>query len=289
MTPHKPTSNHQFVQWLGCLGILVLLLCLLPACNKSQATLTKDIQKRGKLIAGVKYDSKPFGYLDADGQLHGYDIALMHEIAKRLLGSEDKVEFQQVLSSTRIIALNAGNVDVVGATMTITPEREKVVDFSIPYYTAHQAVIVPSDSLAHHLTDLNNGTILFVIGSTSESNIKHQLPNAKYIGYKSSTDAFSALKAHRGDAMTTDDSIIYGFLADNCGYRMLPERLSNEPYGLAFRQGNQGKGIEKSTSGELRDQINQYLKAMQKDGTLDRLKAQWIDSVLKQKSCSAAS
>lgn len=280
--PRRSTSQHKPFLWLGCLSLLVLL-CLLPACSEQKAVLTKDIQKRGKLIAGVKYDSKPFGYLDANGQLHGYDIALMREIAKRLLGSENKVEFQQVLSSTRIIALNAGNVDIVGATMTITPEREKVVDFSIPYYVAHQAVIVPSNSPVHALNDLSNGTILFVIGTTSESNIKHRLPNAKYIGYKSSTDAFSALKAHRGDAMTTDDSIIYGFLADNCGYRMLPERLSDEPYGLAFRQGTQ-----KST-GELREQVNQYLKDMQKDGTLDRLKAQWIDTVLHEKSCSPAS
>jgi putative glutamine transport system substrate-binding protein len=277
-----PAFRHKPVSRLGCLALLVLL-CLLPACSEQKAALATDIQKRGKLIAGVKYDSKPFGYLDANGHLQGYDIALMREIARRLLGSPDKVEFQQVLSSTRVIALNAGNVDVVGATMTITPEREKVVDFSIPYYTAHQAVIVPADSPVHALTDLDDKTILFVIGTTSEFNIKHRLPDAKYIGYKSSTDAFSALKAHRGDAMTTDDSIIYGFLADNCGYRLLPERLSDEPYGLAFRQGTA------KSSGELRDRINQYLRDMQRDGTLDRLKAQWIDGALQQKSCTPSS
>jgi aspartate/glutamate/glutamine transport system substrate-binding protein len=276
------TSKCNPVLWLGSLFLLVLL-CILPGCGEQKALTTTEVQKRGKLIAGVKYDSKPFGFMDANGKLQGYDIDLMRELARRLLGDGQKVEFQQVLSSTRVIALNAGNVDVVGATMTITPDREKVIDFSIPYYTAHQAVIVPQDSQVRKLDDLHDKAILFVIGTTSEMNIRRRLPNAKYIGYKSSTDAFSALKARRGDAMTTDDSIIFGFLSDNCGYRLLDERLSDEPYGLAFRQAtvNTAEGIA------LRDQVNRYLREMHQDGTLDRLKAKWIDTILQQeKSCS---
>lgn len=278
------TSKSNQTLWLGSLFLLVLL-CVLPGCGEQKILTTADIQKRGKLIAGVKYDSKPFGFLDAEGKLQGYDIELMRELARRIFGKDDdkQVEFQQVLSSTRVIALNAGNVDVVGATMTITPEREKVIDFSIPYYTAHQAVIVPQDSPVRTLNDLNDKAVLFVIGTTSEMNIKRRLPNAKYIGYKSSTDAFSALKAKRGEALTTDDSIIFGFLADNCGYRLLDERLSDEPYGLAFRQGT--KDTVNGTP--LRDTINQHLREMHKDGTLDRLKAKWIDTILQQeKSCS---
>lgn len=262
--------------------LLVGMLCLAPACGSRKAVLTSEIQHRGKLVAGVKFDSKPFGFLDsADGQLKGYDIDLMREISKRLLGKEKAVEFQQVLSSTRVIAINSGSVDVVAATMTITPERAKVVDFSEPYLVAHQAVVVPVNSPVKHLGDLNGKTILFVLGTTSEGTIKKRLPQAKYTGFKSSTDAFSALKSGRGDAMTTDDTIISGFLSDNCGFRVLDEKLSDEPYGLAFRKGSQ------NAPDELRLQINQYLSEMKKDGTLDRLKSKWVDTALKTKPCKS--
>lgn len=260
-----------------------LLLCLialwllgLSACGTGQDPLAA-IRQRGKIIAGVKYDSKPFGYLDTDGQLKGYDIDLLHELAGRMLGKPDAVEFQQVLSSTRVIAINSGSVDLVAATMTITPAREKIIDFSKPYFTAHQAIIVPVSSPVKTLNELNSRTILFVMGTTSESNIKKQLPQAKYVGFKTSTDAFSALKAGRGDAMTTDNTILSGFLADSCGFRMLDQQLSDEPYGIAFKQ---------EAENPLRDEVNKQLAAMEADGTLARLKNKWVDAALKPKPCA---
>lgn len=260
------------------------LLCVLglagvmSACrHDSQSDLLETVQKRGELLAGVKFDSKPFGYLDTDGDLKGFDIELMRELAHRILGDAQQVEFQQVLSSTRVVAVNSGNVDVVAATMTITPDREKFVDFSEPYFVAHQAIIVPVDSQIQKLDDLNGQRVLFVLGTTSETNIKKRLPHAKYIGFKTSTDAFSALKAGRGDAMTTDDTILSGFLADACGFRMLNEKLSNEPYGLAFRQN------EATQAFRLR--VNEELAKMKQDGTLERLQAKWVKKALVTKVC----
>ncbi|MCE3235003.1 MAG: amino acid transporter substrate-binding protein [Vampirovibrio sp.] len=266
----------------ACLsGLLLLgLLGVLPGCGERKAVLTSEIQHRGKLVAGVKFDSKPFGFLDSeDGQLKGYDIDLMREISRRLLNKENAVEFQQVFSSTRVIAIDSGSVDVVAATMTITPKRAKVVAFSDPYLIAHQAVVVPTKSSVKSLSDLNGKTILFVLGTTSEATIKKRLPQAKYTGFKSSTDAFSALKSGRGDAMTTDDTIISGFLTDNCGFRVLNEKLSDEPYGLAFRKGSA------QAPDELRLQVNKYLAEMKQDGTLERLKAKWVDTALNAKPC----
>lgn len=238
-----------------------------------------EVRQRGKLIAGVKYDSKPFGYLDTDEQLKGYDIELLRTLAKRLLGSEKDIEFQQVLSSTRVVAINSSSVDVVAATMTITPAREKIVDFSEPYFIAQQAILVPQNSTVKRLKDLGGKTILFVLGSTSETNIKKQLPSAHYLGFKTANEAFAGLKAGRGDAMTSDNTILSGFMSDSCGFRLLPDRLSSEPYGLAFRQGGN------HDSASLRIAINKELAAMAKDGTLEALKAKWVDSAFQAKPC----
>lgn len=269
---------QRLFSFLAVIALALGVTSLLGACNGNSASLQDTVQQRGKLIAGVKYDSKPFGYLDTDGQLKGYDIDLMRELARRLFGDPQAVEFQQVLSSTRVVAINSGTVDLVAATMTITPAREQVIDFSIPYYTAHQAVLVPAHSVTQTLEDFNNGQrVLYVLGTTSEQTIRARIPQAKYIGFKTSTDAFSALKAGRGEAMTTDDTILWGFLADDCGFRLLSETLSDEHYGLGF----------KKTSGHnaFRDQINQHLRDMQADGTLDQLKARWIDAFKTSRAC----
>ncbi|WP_373531072.1 transporter substrate-binding domain-containing protein [Vampirovibrio sp.] len=272
--PLYPRSKH----WL--LVPLMLGLLFGFGCAAKQTVSVDSVKARGKLLAGVKYDSPPFGYLDTSGQLHGYDIELLRDIGKRVLGSEQAVDFQQVFSSTRVIALNSGSLDVVAATMTITPERAKVVDFSDPYFVAHQAVMVPEGSPIQTLQDLNGKTILFVLGTTSEATIKKRLPQARYTGFKTSTDAFSALKAKRGDALTTDDAILYGFMGQHCGFRLLKETLSEEPYGLAFRQ---IKGQAPPNS--LKNAVNRALADMKNDGTLTRLSTKWISPEQAKKSC----
>lgn len=230
------------------------------------------IKHRGLLIAGVKYDSKPFGYLDPDGHVKGFDIDLLQEAAKRIYGPDIRVEFQQVLSSTRILALNSGNVDIVAATMTITPDRSKIIAFSNPYYVAGQAIIVSRDSAVHQFSDLKNKTILFVLGTTSEKHIKSLLPNAHYLGFKTAIDAFTALKSGRGDAMTTDDTILAGFLQDAlCQYKMLPERLSKEPYGLGIRRDSDSLSTSSFVTA-----VNHALSDMEQDGTMNRLKEKWM-------------
>jgi putative glutamine transport system substrate-binding protein len=258
------------MRWVMAL-VVMLGLC---ACGDSgtetsdaQTTLEK-IQGRGKIQAGVKYDSKPFGYMDTDGTLKGFDIDLMREIAQRLLGNPDAVEFQQVLSSTRIMAIHSGSLDVVAATMTITPEREDIVDFSEPYYIAGQGVMVPHKSPVRDLAALNEKRVLFVMGTTSEENMKQAVPKAQYVGFKTSTDALSALRAGRGDALTTDDTILAGFMSGNCDYRLLPQRLSKEPYGLAFKK-------DPATQ-SFRQAVNTVLEEMVEDGTLEKLKAKWV-------------
>ncbi len=258
------------------LAIMLAAVAMLAACGGGAGPAVdqlSSVRQRGKMVAGVKFDSKPFGYLDTDGEVKGYDIDLIRELARRISANPDKpvdVEFQQVLSSTRIIGLNLGKLDLVAATMTITPEREEMIDFTDPYYIAHQAVIVPEKSSARLLDDLSDGTILYVIGTTSEKNIRKRLPKARFKGFKSSVEAFSALKAGRGSAMTSDDTILYGFIGDTCTFRMLPERLSDEPYGMGIRQTD-----DRSTE-SFRKAINKALEDMRGDGTLKALEEKWM-------------
>lgn len=256
---------------LSILLLFVLLLQIgLTACgNKSDnPDLLKTVLKRGKIIAGVKYDAKPFGFIDKDQALKGFDIDLTREISKRILGSENAVEFQQVTSSSRIISLNSGNVDLVAATMTINPKRALVIDFSSPYYIAGQALMVPVNSNIKSVKDLNNKRVIVILGSTAEDSIRQLAPNANILGFRTYTDGFSALKAGRADAMTTDNTILEGLVAEDHSFKMLKERYTKEPYGIGFRKSPETKSFQYA--------VNTSLENIAHDGTLSKIRKKWM-------------
>ena len=154
---------------------------------------------------------------------------------------------------------------------------DEVIDFSAPYFMAHQKILVPYASPAQALADLGGRTILFTFGSTSEHNIKKKLPEANYIGFKTATDAFSALKAGRGDALTNDNTILSGFINSACGFRVLQDELSDEPYGIGFRQDPATRA--------LRERVNRELATMREDGTLARLEKKWFGKAPDGRPC----
>ena len=114
------------------LFFICLILTTITACtpqNQNNEDLLDKIKTRGYIIAGVKYDARPFGFVDQDQELKGFDIDLLKEITKRLLGDKNKIEFRQVTSATRIPELTSSNIDVVAATMTINEKRKMVINF----------------------------------------------------------------------------------------------------------------------------------------------------------------
>lgn len=253
--------------------LIGIILTILIACNNNQGNqpdLLDKIKSRGYIVSGVKYDAKPFGFVDQDQELKGFDIDLLREIAKRLLGDKNKIEFRQVTSATRIPELTSSNIDIVAATMTINEKRKRVIDFSDTYYIAGQTLLVNIDSPIESVNDLSNKTVLVVLGSTSEKNIREMVPDAKILGFRTYTEAFSALKAGRGDALTTDDTIIAGMLAEDPEhFRMLPERFTQEPYGMGFKKGDETKSFQ--------NQVNKILQEMKEDGTLEKIRVKWME------------
>src|SRR5580692_12296611 len=125
---------------LRLMATFATLLALAPlgAANAQADSLSK-IKERGTLKAGVKFDTPPFGFLDEKNEPTGFDLDLVRKIAEKLgVG----VEFVKVTSPTRIPLLVSGNVDLVAASMTNTPERAQTIDFSLTYYTGAQTLVV---------------------------------------------------------------------------------------------------------------------------------------------------
>ena len=250
--------------------LIIFIACFVTGCGKQEDktdTLDKILQ-RGKLIVGVKYDTKPFGFINEHDQLVGYDIDLAKYIAKSLLGTESAIEFKPVTPSNRILALNSGQVDMVIATMTITKQRSEIVDFSRPYYMAGQAILVPKNSDIHSLSELNGKKVIIVFGSTAEKNLRTIAPEALIMGYKTYPGAYNALKAGRADAITSDDTILIGFALQDKSVKLLPKRYSKEPYAVAMKK--------EDTSTRLRNKVDFIIKNMAETGKLNQLKAKWV-------------
>lgn len=252
------------IKKLLCLLFLVMLVtCGCTGRNDDLAEITK----RGKIIVGVRTDTRPFGFRDLKGNLVGYDIELAQYMAKALLGNSGAVEFVPVTAENRIEKLNSKQVDMLIATMSITDQRLLVVDFSAPYYIAGQALMVKSLSHVNSLRHLNNRRVIIVFGSTGEDSIKRNVPEATVLGFKTYTDAFQALVSGQGDALIADDIMLMNLALQNRSVKLLPHRYSIEPYAIVFRKGEKSERLKKRVDFALEN-----LKAM---GVIRQLEKKW--------------
>lgn len=257
--------------------ITIVMLAMLAACGGKEAgsngeaekaSTLEAIKERDKFVVGVKYDTKLFGLQDPSSkEVEGFDIDIAKEIAKSILGDENKVELVEVTSKTRIPMLNNGDIDAIIATMTITEERKQEVDFSDVYFEAGQSLLVKKDSDIKSVKDLKKGdTVLAVKGSTSAKNIRDHSPDATVREYENYQEAFMALKAGQGDTLTTDNSILYGMAQQDPNFTVLEETFTDEPYGIAIKKGDS----------EFVNEVNEVLKELKESGKYDEIYEKWI-------------
>lgn len=261
---------------LGLVAIMTIML--LVACNSdgdengsgddaSGANVLEKIENRDKIIFGVKHDTKLFGLKNpSTGEVEGFDIDIAKQIAKEILGDETKVEFVEVTSKTRIPLLNKGDIDAIIATMTISEERKKEVDFSDVYFEAGQSLLVKKGSPVQSIDDLTKDTtVIAVKGSTSTDNIREAAPEAPVLEFENYAEAFTALKSGQGEALTTDNSILLGMASEDDSFELVGGTFTDEPYGIAVKKGEK----------ELVDKLNETLKALVDSGEYDKAFNEW--------------
>lgn len=250
--------------------ISVLLLVLLFCCGcgkKKEIPVSSDLDKiikKGVVTVGVRTDAYPFGYLDKSGKYLGYDPAIARLIARGILGDEKKVKFVPVTASDRMMKLYSGDVDMVIATMSVTPKRKQIIDFSVPYYVAGQALLVKKGSKIKSLQDLNKKKAIIVFGSTSENSLRTAMPTLGIIGYKTYNQAYNALKQGKAEAIVSDDSILLGFALKDSSVELLPKRYTKEPYAVAFRKGPESKEVIKA--------VNFVIESENRKGNLKKIR-----------------
>ena len=252
--------------------LALLVLCLFfCGCIKKEKTVYKDdlakISEKGQIVIGVRDDTAPFGFKDKNGNLAGLDIDIAKYIAKNILGDENKIKFVPVTASNRIGKINSGEVDILIATMSITENRQQILDFSIPYYMAGQAILTKSSNKATGLRDFKGKKLIIVFGSTSEENLRTNVPDIEVIGFKTYNEAYNALKSGKADGIVADDTILMKYAINDKSVKLLPKRYSQEPYAVAFRK--------EKESARLQEKVNYIIDNLQSSGKLSKMREKW--------------
>lgn len=261
-------------------SIMLFSLFGLSACSNSGSNATPTptaapTESKGHLKVGVKNNVVGFGYQDPlTNEYSGMEIDLANLIAEAL--GYDGVEFTAVTAATRTELLDAGTIDCVLATFTITDERKKSWDFSTPYYTDAVTVLVEKDSGIKTLADLAAKNVGVSTSSTSAKALATAMADAgvidafdtsadfvpstftsgvKFTEFPDYPSISNALTAGTVDAFCVDKSILANYMSDDRTY--IEDKFSPQNYGVATKKGS-----------ELSGQIEELITGWLKDGTI---------------------
>lgn len=237
------------------------------------------IQTKGKLRVGTREDNVPFGVKNiTTSKFEGFDVDIAREVAKAIFGNEsdiDKfIEYIPVVSATRIPTLNENKADFVIATFTINDDRKKQIDFSDVYFNTGQKILVKKDNNAiTKVTDLNGKRVCSAVGSTSEVNIRKEAPTATLELQATYPPCLILLQQGRVDAVSTDETILFGLVKQDPNTKIVGGYFSAEPYGIGVK-----KNVSNDRNGFV-DLLNRTLVAVIQDGRWATSYKQWITPV----------
>lgn len=240
--------------------------------NEDSTNYTVELKpltgKRGTLNASTSIDLYPFVFM-VNNEISGYEYELFNEFCY-------EYDYDYVLSSgtfdTVISSIASGKSDIAFASLTITDERKKNIDFSNPICDPFGPTLVTlkksetSELEYNNHNELNGKKIGCMSGSVFDSLIKELYPDAEVIYFNSRAELTLGLKSKKIDAFLSDKSISLIHVYENPEIAYIPEILGKDYMGFCFSK----KALP------IRDEFNEYLAKIKENGFLDKLKEKWI-------------
>lgn len=251
------------------LAWLLFLLCVGGIClSLPNAAFAKENKR---LIVGTNPEFPPFEYVNNDGEVDGFDVALMYAIGEKI-GYD--IEFVSMEFKSLVASVQTGNLDASIAGMTVTPERQESVDFTQSYYEAVQYIVVPKGSKLKTLSDLNGKKVAVQEGTTGDILVTPEdneiITDTSTVvkRFKKGADAILELKNGGVDAVVIDANPAMRFVeANEDALTYFPDDSSSEEYAIAVSKDKP----------EVLDLLNEGLAEVKADGTYDKLVDEYIN------------
>jgi polar amino acid transport system substrate-binding protein len=229
------------------------------------------VETAGTFILGFDETFAPMGFKDDKGNYVGFDIELAKEVSSRLGLGEPTL--MPINWDSKVLELNAGNIDLIWNGLTITEERKAEMLFSDPYMNNRQIIVVKADSAIQSKADLAGKVVAAQADSSAMTAIKAEadvmdsfgdlVENPDYV------EALMELKQGSVDAVVVDETMGSYYISQDenpDAYRILDDNFGEEQYGIGFR----------ASDVALKDAIQEQLNAMVKDGTFATISTKWF-------------
>lgn len=239
-----------------------------PVPQFAAGSTMANLQQKGKIIVGTKFDQPGLGQKNPlNNQVEGFDVEIAKLIAVGIFGGSpetlgNKIEFVESTTPNRELFIENGTADIIVATYTINDARKQRIDFAGPYYVAGQDILVKTnDNSIRGVNDLAGKNVCSVRNSTPAANLERVAPQAQLTLFDQYSDCVSALRDGRVQAVSTDNSILLGFVAASpTEFKIVGNKFTDEPYGIGLKKGDTA----------WRTFINDRLEQMYRDGSWAR-------------------
>lgn len=238
---------------------------LLAGCGSTtEENDTASTSEGATLTMATNAEFPPYEYMESN-EVVGIDVDIAQAICDKLGMTLviDNIAFDSIIP-----AVQSGKADVGIAGMTVTEDRLQSIDFTDPYTTATQVIIVNSEgSTVASVDDLAGKTIGVQLGTTGDI-YASDVEGATVEQYQKGADAVQALKQNKIDCVIIDSEPAKAFVAANEGLTILPDPFEEEEYAICISKDNS----------ELKDKINTALAELKADGTIDSIVEKYIGS-----------
>lgn len=241
-------------------GIAIAAMTMMGVAQSVSADALDDIKKAGKIRIAVDLGVPPYGMTDDKMQPTGSDIETAKALAK-----DWGLEFEHVptTGASRIPALQTGKADLVISTLSVTPERAKVIDFSKGYAVLRTVIAAPKNVPLKSMADLDGKTVGTVRGTTHDTQLTKEGPKGmKLVRYEDDATEAQAFLSGQVDIFSTAELLVAPIDKKNPA-RQVEVKFVLDTFKLAV-------GVKKDET-RLVEEVNKWIATNLKNGKLDAI------------------
>ncbi|MFH8985439.1 ABC transporter substrate-binding protein [Streptomyces varsoviensis] len=259
---------------LSALAATTAALALLVGCTSTKVSGSDgselSLVEKGKLKTCTHLPYEPF-QVRKNNKIVGFDVDLVDLVAEDLKVKQEIVDtpFEGIQTGED---LNTRKCDIAAAGMTITPVREKNLDFSDSYFEATQALLAKKGAPYRSLADLKGKRLGVQQGTTGEVYGRKHAPGATKVQFEDLALLLTNLKTGQLDAVVHDNGVLLDYAKKNPELAVAAEFRTGEQYGFGVQTGNDA----------LREEVNKVLKKAKADGRYDRIYRKWFSAAPKK-------